>query len=118
MGVSFHYGEPVVDILLDRLPNTVLLFTTAIILSALIGVFLGKIAAWQRAPRIDTWMTIGALVCHTLFLPWLALMMIWVFAYWVGWFPITGMVSPEMWIDPDSGLIARPWTSCTTWSCR
>ena len=42
LGVSFYYGRPVVQIIRDRLPNTILLFTTAIILSALVGVFLGK----------------------------------------------------------------------------
>ncbi|MCB2148092.1 MAG: ABC transporter permease [Deltaproteobacteria bacterium] len=107
MGVSFHYGEPVIDILMNRLPNTVLLFTTSILLSALLGVFLGKIAAWKRGQRTDTLLTIGALFCHTLFLPWLALIMIWFFAYRVGWFPITGMVSPDVWIDPGAGWLAK-----------
>ena len=41
-GYSFHYGEPVVDIIWERLPNTILLFTTAIILSALVGSVSGK----------------------------------------------------------------------------
>ena len=107
MGISFHYGEPVTRILMNRLPNTILLFTTAIILSALLGVFLGKIAAWHRGERTDTVMTIGALFCHTLFLPWLGLIVIWVFAYRIGWFPITGMVSPQVWIDPEAGFIAK-----------
>ena len=107
LGTSFHYGEPVLDILLNRLPNTILLFTTAIILSALLGVSLGKVAAWNRGHRTDTLMTIGALFCHTLFLPWLALLMIWFFAYRVGWFPITGMVSPQVWIDPQAGFFDK-----------
>ena len=107
MGVSFHYGEPVTRILMNRLPNTILLFTTSILLSALLGVFLGKIAAWQRGRRTDTVMTIAALFFHTLFLPWLALLMIWFFAYRVGWFPITGMVSPHVWIDPQAGVVAK-----------
>jgi peptide/nickel transport system permease protein len=107
MGISFHYGEPVIRILMNRLPNTMLLFTTSIILSALLGVFWGKIAAWRRGERADTLMTIGALFCHTLFLPWLALIMIWFFAYRVGWFPITGMVSPEVWIDPEAGMLSK-----------
>jgi len=107
MGISFHYGEPVIHILMDRLPNTILLFTSAIILSALLGVFLGKIAAWRRGERTDMLMTVGALFCHTLFLPWLALIMIWFFAYHVGWFPITGMVTPAVWIDPDAGMISK-----------
>jgi peptide/nickel transport system permease protein len=107
MGISFHYGEPVSRILINRLPNTIMLFTTSIILSALLGVYLGKIAAWRRGERTDTLLTILALFFHTLFLPWLALIMIWFFAYRVGWFPMTGMVSPEVWIDPGAGALSK-----------
>ena len=106
-GFSFHYGEPVVDIIWNRLPNTILLFTTSIILSALVGVFLGKIASWHKGKKTDSLMTIGALVTHTLFLPWLALILIWIFAYKFGWFPINGMISEEVWLDPEAGFIAR-----------
>jgi peptide/nickel transport system permease protein len=106
-GSSFHYGEPVVKIIWDRLPNTILLFTTSIILSALAGIFLGKIASWHKGKKTDTFMTIGALVTHTVFLPWLALILIWVFSYKMGWFPITGMISEEVWLDPDAGMIRK-----------
>ncbi|HDZ90070.1 MAG: ABC transporter permease [Deltaproteobacteria bacterium] len=106
-GFSFHYGDPVVDIIWDRLPNTVLLFTTSIILSALVGVFLGKIASWHKGKKVDSIMTIGALVTHTVFLPWLALILIWIFAYKFGWFPINGMISEEVWLDPEAGFISR-----------
>ena len=106
-GYSFHYGEPVVNIIWDRLPNTILLFTTGIILSALVGVFLGKIASWYKGKKTDGIMTVGALVTHTLFLPWLALILIWIFAYKCGWFPINGMISEEVWLDPDAGFIAK-----------
>jgi len=106
-GFSFHYGEPVVDIIWNRLPNTILLFTTSIILSALVGVFLGKIASWHKGEKTDSLMTIGALVTHTLFLPWLALILIWVFGYKFGWFPINGMISEEVWLDPEAGFIAK-----------
>ncbi|HEJ83974.1 MAG TPA: ABC transporter permease, partial [Desulfobacteraceae bacterium] len=106
-GFSFHYGEPVVNIIWNRLPNTVLLFTTSIILSALVGVFLGKIASWHKGKKIDSFLTIGALVTHTVFLPWLALIMIWLFSYKFNWFPITGMISEDVWLDPDSGVIRK-----------
>ncbi|MBE9574450.1 MAG: ABC transporter permease [Proteobacteria bacterium] len=105
-GFSFHYGQPVVQIIWNRLPNTILLFTTSIILSALVGIFLGKIASWHKGEKTDICMTLGALVTHTIFLPWLALIMIWVFAYKLGWFPITGMITVEIWLDPQAGL----WT--------
>lgn len=106
-GYSFHYGEPVLDIIADRLPNTVLLFTTAILLSALVGLFLGKIASWHKGKGLDALMTVGALVTHTLFLPWLALILIWVFGYKFGWFPINGMISEDVWLDPDAGFLAK-----------
>ena len=106
-GYSFHYGQPVVHIIWARLPNTIILFTTSIILSALVGVFLGKIASWHKGKKTDTFMTIGALITHTVFLPWLALIMIWVFAYKIGWFPINGMISEEVWLDPDAGMWAK-----------
>jgi peptide/nickel transport system permease protein len=106
-GHSFHYGQPVVKIIWARLPNTVLLFTTSIILSALVGVFLGKIASWHKGKKLDTIMTLGALITHTTFLPWLALIMIWVFAFKLGWFPITGMISEDVWLDPASGFWSK-----------
>ncbi|MBW2285441.1 MAG: ABC transporter permease [Deltaproteobacteria bacterium] len=106
-GNSFHYGRPVQDIIWERLPNTILLFTTSVILAALTGIFLGKIAAWHKGKRTDTFMTLGALVTHTVFVPWLALIMIWVFAYKMGWFPITGIISEDVWLDPNSGFVAK-----------
>ena len=106
-GYSFHYGQPVVQIIGDRLPNTIILFTTSIILSAIVGVFFGKIASWHKGKKTDSAMTIGALVTHTVFLPWLALILIWVFAYKLGWFPINGMISEEVWLDPDSGVVTK-----------
>ncbi|MBW1887543.1 MAG: ABC transporter permease [Deltaproteobacteria bacterium] len=106
-GYSFHYGQPVVHIISDRLPNTIILFTTSIILSALVGIFLGKIASWHKGKKTDAFMTIGALITHTVFLPWLALILIWVFAFKMDWFPINGMISEEIWLDPDAGMWAK-----------
>jgi len=106
-GISFHYGQPVIHIIGRRLPNTILLFTTSVILSAAAGVFWGKLVAWYKGRPIDTWVTILALVCHTLFLPWIALLFIWIFAYHVGWFPLNGMITPEVWIDPSTGFLAK-----------
>jgi peptide/nickel transport system permease protein len=52
-------------------------------------------------------MTIGALFFHTLFLPWLGLILIWLLAYRVGWFPVNGMISAQVWIDPHAGFLAK-----------
>ena len=104
-GNSFHYGEPVSNIILSKLPWTILLFTTSTILAAMAGVFLGKISAWKKGSALDNILSISALVCHTLFIPWFALLLLWVLAYKVGWFPLGGIISPELWIKKSSVLI-------------
>ncbi len=107
LGTSFHYGEPVVAIIGQRLPNTILLFTTSIIISCLAGIFMGKITAWNKGKPLDVWVTIAALFCHTLFLPWAALLIVWIFAFQVGWFPLNGMLTPELWVNPDATLFMK-----------
>lgn len=106
-GTSFHYGKPVAHIIADRLPNTVILFTTSIILSALAGVWLGKLLAWHKGRPVDTGVTLAALVGHTLFLPWLGLLLIWGLAFYLGWFPLNGMIAAELWINPRAGFILK-----------
>ena len=106
-GYSFHYGQPVAQIIWNRLPNTIILFTSSMILAALAGVYLGKIASWHKGETTDSLMTIGALVTHTMFLPWLGLILIWLFAYKLGWFPINGMISEEIWLDPRGGILIK-----------
>lgn len=106
-GYSIHYGEPVAKVIWEKLPNTILLFTTAVLLSAMVGISWGKIAAWRKGKATDLVLTIAALVTHTLFLPWLALLLVWIFAYQLDWFPITGMISDEVWLDPDAGFFTK-----------
>jgi peptide/nickel transport system permease protein len=107
LGYSFHYGKPVIELIGQRLPNTIILFTTAVFISALLGVWWGKIAAWRRGRAADSGLTIAALVTHTLFLPWLALLIIWLFGYKLGWFPVNGMVSAEVWLDPEATFFSK-----------
>ena len=56
-GISYHYGEPVIRIIMDRLPNTIMLFTTASILYALAGIAWGKIIAWKKGSFTDVSVT-------------------------------------------------------------
>lgn len=101
-GVSFHYGEPASAIILRKLPATILLFTTSTLLAAFLGVLLGKIAAWRKGSKLDLFLSLAALIGHTLFIPWFALLVLWMLAYKAGWFPLGGMISPELWIGDTS----------------
>lgn len=101
-GISFHYGEPVFNIIKERLGWTILLFTSSTILAAFAGVFLGKIAAWNKGSRLDSIMSISALVCYTLFIPWFALLLLWLMGFKLGLFPLGGILSPELWVGNAS----------------
>lgn len=105
-GFSFHYGEPVGDIIKGRLGWTILLFTTSTVLAAFAGVFLGKIAAWNKGSRLDSIMSISALVCYTLFIPWFALLLLWILGFKLGLFPLGGVLTPELWVG-DASLYVR-----------
>ena len=99
-GVSFsHYPRSVGDIIAERLPRTLVLFLTATVISFYLGFALGKIIAWRRGGWTEYTTTIGGVMLYTVFTPWFALMMIWLFAAQFGWFPIGKFLEPALWLD-------------------
>ncbi len=98
LGISFvHYPKPVVSVIAERAPRTVLLFLTAQILSFLLGFSTGKVLAWKRGQALEYTLTIGGVTLYTVFTPWFGLMMIWIFAYILGIFPVGKFVTPTLW---------------------
>lgn len=99
-GVSFsHYPRSVGDIIAERLPRTLVLFLTATVISFYLGFALGKIIAWRRGGWTEYTATIGGVMLYTIFTPWFALMMIWLFAAQFGWLPIGKFLEPALWLD-------------------
>jgi peptide/nickel transport system permease protein len=88
---SFRTGQPVLGILADRLPVTVVLLGGAIALSLLIGVPLGVLSARRPYSRLDDWLTIGALWGISLPGFWLALVLMWLFAGILRVLPASGI---------------------------
>ncbi len=99
-GVSFsHYPRSVADVIAERLPRTVALFFTATVFSFYLGFMLGKIIAWKRGGWTEYATTLGGVTLYTVFTPWFALMMIWLFAFKAGWFPIGKFLDPILWLE-------------------
>jgi peptide/nickel transport system permease protein len=102
MGVSFlKYPTPVSDIIKERLPRTIVLFVTANVVAFWAGFVTGKILAWRRGGIVEYGSTIGGVTMYTIFLPWFALMMIWLFAVTLDWFPPGKFIDPLKWLSPD-----------------
>lgn len=97
-GISFsNYPRPVLDVIAERAPRTIILFLTATICSYYIGFLTGKILAWKRGGWGEYAATIGGVGLYTVFLPWFALMMVWFWAYTLKLFPIGKFLDPVLW---------------------
>lgn len=98
LGVSFsHYPRPVMDIILERAPRTMVLFVTNQLISFGLGYFLGKQMAWHRGTVFEYTLTILGVVFYTIFTPWFGLMMIYLFGVQLKWLPIGKFLDPTIW---------------------
>lgn len=97
-GISFsNYPRPVLDVIKERAPRTIMLFLSATSLSYFIGFLTGKILAWKRGGWKEYGATIGGVGLYTIFLPWFALMMVWFWGYTLKLFPIGKFLDPVLW---------------------
>ena len=104
LGVSFvHYPRPVTDIILERAPRTIFLFMTATLVSFYVGFVLGRILAWRRGGLIEYSVTLGGAFLYTVFTPWFALVMIWLFSFKIGLLPVGKFLDPARWRDAPVG---------------
>ncbi|MGB0099710.1 MAG: ABC transporter permease [Nocardioides sp.] len=113
LGYSILYHRDVSEILLERLWPTLLLVGTSVVLAALIGVWMGIRAGWDRGGRFDRFTTGGSLTLYSMPEWWLGLMLIAVFAVGVGPFPgifPTGGLH-SVGVDPTSleGVLDTAW---------
>jgi len=91
LGVSLTARRPVIDMLMERVPNTVQLGITSIIIAILIGIPAGIISAVKQYSLVDYSATILAFVGISTPNFWLGLMLMWLFGLILGWLPICGM---------------------------
>lgn len=98
LGISYsNFPRPVIEIIAERAPRTIILFLTSTIISFTLGFTLGKILAWRRGSLTEYAATFGGVTLYTVFTPWFGLMMIWFFAFTLGLFPIGKFIDPVLW---------------------
>jgi len=92
LGFSFHTNRPVSEVLAERLWNTILLIGAGQLLSILIGVIFGVLAAWKARTSIDYGALITGLVAWSLPTFWLGIILL----FWGSnhGFPIGGRATP------------------------
>ncbi len=91
LGLSFTHNLPVMDLVLDHLPATILLVTTAFILAVVIGTVLGVIAAQKPKSLFNHFVTVLSLSGYAAPVFWTGLMMLIAFSYYFPIFPAFGI---------------------------
>lgn len=91
LGYSYRQGTAVSELIVDRLPATLLLTVSAFIFAILAGVWLGVIAAMNVGRLPDFVISIASLLFYATPLFWVGLMSILLFSVHLGWFPAVGM---------------------------
>lgn len=91
LGFSYRNNLPVIDLILERLPATVLLTGSAFVFSLVLGITLGVWASSRRGKLADSLIMSGALFFYATPLFWVALMSILVFSIRLDWLPPFGM---------------------------
>lgn len=92
LGYSLFLHRPVLTAIMDRLECTLLLTLYALLISVVLGVILGIIAAVKQNTTIDQAAMLVSLVGLSMPSFWLGLMLIWLLALGVRWFPSSGYV--------------------------
>jgi peptide/nickel transport system permease protein len=94
LGMSFSKHADVSDILLETIPNTMLLTFFALIFNFLIGIGIGIITALKRGSKLDHSVNITSLFVYSMPEFWLGLMLILGVSLHLGLLPASGMHSP------------------------
>jgi peptide/nickel transport system permease protein len=112
-GHTIRGNQPVLELLLERLPNTLYLATASLLIAMAIGLTLGFIAAYRRGTWIDTTLMVTAIMGVSVPHFWLGLLLLFLFSVSLGWLPVGGhglgsLVLPAVTLGlTNAAIIAR-----------
>lgn len=93
LGYSYNTLTPVTDLILDRVPQTVGLMFAATLLSFVVGTLLGAYAASRYPSRVDSVISVSSIAFYSMPIFWFGMLLIYLFAIRLNWFPSGGMVN-------------------------
>ncbi|MDR1934027.1 MAG: ABC transporter permease [Candidatus Accumulibacter sp.] len=99
LGFSFRQNMPVLTLIMERLPATLLLMTTAMGVAVAAGLALGVLSARFVHRAVDRVISVFVLITYALPTFWLGLMAIVLFSARLGWLPSSGMTDIGVKLD-------------------
>ncbi len=110
-GISYKLNRSVTDLIMDAFPYTVKLAVAAAVVAWLIGIPAGIIAAIKKNSIIDRLFMGVSLLGVSMPVFWAALLFQYLFAYKLGWFPVSGADGWKSYVLP---AIVLGWSSAGT----
>ncbi len=107
LGSSTRTGLPVTREIMARLPNTIILAFSAIILASILGVLTGIIAGVKQNSFFDHLSMMIALFGLSMPVFWLGLMLMLLFSIQLGWLPAVGSETSKHLVLPAITLAAN-----------
>lgn len=93
LGYSYRHNEPVINVIVEHLPATLVLMLTSIAVAVIVGVSAGIVAAVKVNTWWDTLVSAAAVLCFAAPSFWLGIMLIILFAVRLDWLPVGGMTT-------------------------
>jgi peptide/nickel transport system permease protein len=94
LGLSFFQRRPVLDIVLEVLPNSLILTLTSLIIAYIFGVLAGAWLAWKRGSWIERAAVPAVLATRAAPEFWIGMVLLAFLSFNLGWFPSGGASSP------------------------
>jgi len=94
LGYSYYYNAPVLSVILGRLPWTLLLVGTSLLLSTMLGIVLGIESGWRRGSRTDRTLLAGLMSLNGFPDFFLGMLLLIAFGVVLGVFPLAGALTP------------------------
>lgn len=106
LGVSFVFNQPSISLILQRLPATLELALTALVIALVIGIPLGLIAGLKPNSATDEAVMTGSILGFSLPSFWQGMMLIMIFSVWLGWLPSSGRGEMGSFLGMQSSLFS------------
>ncbi|WP_238008753.1 ABC transporter permease [Dactylosporangium sp. AC04546] len=107
LGISFSQQVPVSTVLWERLPWTLLLTVSSLLVTVAVGIPLGVLAATRPRGFLDRLVQVGGVVGQSLFVPSVGIFLLFVLGLQLHWLPIGGAYSPGVYGTAWYGDVLR-----------
>ncbi|MCP2323180.1 peptide/nickel transport system permease protein [Hamadaea flava] len=106
LGISFTQQVPVTTVLMDRLPWTLLLAVSSLLVTMAVGIPLGVLAATHPRGLLDRLVQVSGVVGQSLFIPSVGIFLLFTLGLQLHWLPIGGAYSPGVYGSAWYGDVA------------